>query len=63
MKKLTEMELSGFSKLLTSEENVIKKYKAYAEACKEPALKELCEDMAARHVQHYETILQELETE
>lgn len=63
MKKLTEMELSGFSKLLTCEENAIKKYKAYAQACKEPALKELCEDMAARHTQHYETILSELKTE
>ena len=63
MKKLTEMELSGFSKLLTCEENVIRKYKAYAQACREPALKELCEDMAARHAEHYETLLSELEME
>ena len=59
-KTLTSMELEGFSKLLTSEANAIRKYKAYAAACEDPALCELCEDMAARHRRHYDTILSEL---
>ncbi len=58
--QLTTMELEGFSKLLTSEANTIQKYKAYAASCEDPALCELCEDLAARHKRHYDTILSEL---
>ena len=61
MEDLTKMELEGFSKLLTNEETVIKKYKAYARSCEDPALAKMCEDLAARHTQHYEAILSELQ--
>ena len=40
--------------------NIIKKYKCYAQTCEDPALKEMCEDMAQRHTQHYDAILSEL---
>ena len=58
--EITSAEFSGFSALLMHEENIIKKYKCYAKTCEDPALKELCEDMAQRHTQHYDTILNEL---
>ena len=57
---LRRLELAGFSELLTHEENIIKKYKCYAQTCEDPALKEMCEDMAQRHTQHYDAILNEL---
>ena len=49
MEEITAVELAGFSELLTHEENIIKKYKCYAQTCEDPALKEMCEDMAQRH--------------
>ena len=54
MEEITAVEL------LTHEENIIKKYKCYAQTCEDPALKEMCEDMAQRHTQHYDAILSEL---
>jgi len=61
MDTITNVELSGFSELLTHEENIIRKYKCYAQTCEDPALKEMCEDMAQRHTKHYDAILQELQ--
>ena len=60
MEEITAVELAGFSELLTHEENIIKKYKCCAQTCEDPALKEMCEDMAQRHTQHYDAILSEL---
>ena len=42
MEEITAVELAGFSELLTHEENIIKKYKCYAQTCEDPALKEMC---------------------
>lgn len=36
MEEITAVELAGFSELLTHEENIIKKYKCYAQTCEEP---------------------------
>ena len=33
MEEITAVELAGFSELLTHEENIIKKYKCYAQTC------------------------------
>lgn len=60
MPNLTEVELAGYSELLTREQNAIQKFKSYAESCEEPALCKLCEDIAAKHTRHYETILGEM---
>ena len=59
-KPLTTMELEGFTKILESEANTIQKYKSYAASCEDPALSELCENMAARHKRHYDMICNEL---
>ena len=60
MEEITAVELAGFSELLTHEENIIKKYKKEIICKNNPALKEMCEDMAQRHTQHYDAILSEL---
>ena len=60
MESITAVELAGFSDLLTNEENIIRKYKHYAQTCDDPALKKMCEDIAQRHTEHYDVILNEL---
>ena len=35
MQNITEMELQGYSQLLTHEQNAIQKFKSYAESCPE----------------------------
>lgn len=60
MQTITEKELEGYSQLLTNEKNAIQKFKNYAETCEEPALKKMCEEIAQRHTQHYQTILNEM---
>ena len=59
-KQLTSMELEGYTNLSTTETNTIQKYKSYAASCQDPALCELCEDMAAKHKRHYDMILNEI---
>lgn len=61
MAEITTVELSAFSELLTGEENVVKKYQSYAQTCTDPALKEMCEDMAEKHIDHFKRILSELQ--
>lgn len=54
MEEITAVELAGFSELLTHEENIIKNTNAMHRPVRSPALKEMCEDMAQRHTQHYD---------
>lgn len=60
MEPISEEELAGFSKLLEQEQQLIQKYKSYADSCDDPALRELCIHMAQRHKTHYEEISSEL---
>ncbi len=60
MEDITAVELAGFSELLTHEENIIRKYKCYAQTCEDPGLKKMCENIAHRHTEHYNVILDEL---
>lgn len=60
MEQLTESELYGFTKLLEQEQMIITKYKEYARTCDDPALCEMCINMAQRHKRHYESLYQEI---
>ena len=60
MQNITEMELQGYSQLLTHEQNAILKVKTYAESCVDPALQRLCGDLAQRHTRHFKTVLNEM---
>lgn len=56
MTSITEKELSAISDLLTMEETVVAKYKAYAEATQDHALKDRYEQLAMRHQRHFDEL-------
>ena len=49
---LTAKELSAIEEKL-----LITKNKAYAQLCDDPELRKKCEQMAAKHEEHYQTLL------
>ena len=53
MADLTEKELT--------EQALIKKYKGYAALASDPQLSALCSDLAARHKQHFDTLMGHLQ--
>ena len=57
MANLTSKELSALEDQLNREQVLIKKYKAYAQAASDPQIKTTCEQIAAQHKQHYDTLM------
>ena len=57
MANLTSNELSALEDQLNCEQVLIKKYKAYAQAASDPQIKTTCEQIAAQHKQHYDTLM------
>ncbi len=57
MANLTSKELSAIEDQLNCEQMLIKKYKAYAQAASDPQIKTTCEQIAAQHKQHYDTLM------
>ena len=57
MANITSKELSAIEEQLNYEQLLIKKYKNYAEMCQDAGLKTTCEQLAAQHKNHYNTIL------
>lgn len=60
MANLTEKELSALEDQLSLEQNLIQKYKAYAQQCTDQELKMKCEQIAAKHQTHFNTLLNNL---
>lgn len=56
MAQITCKELSAISDLLTVEENLVAKYKAYACQTTDPAMKDRCEQIAQRHQRHFDEL-------
>lgn len=56
MAQITEKELSAISDLLTVEENLIAKYKAYASTATDSVLKNQYEQIAQRHQRHFDEL-------
>ena len=56
MAVITSKELSAISDLLTMEENVCAKYRAYAAECRDAELTTLYERMAKTHERHYDEL-------
>ena len=54
---LTAKELSAIEEQLKAEKLLITKNKAYAQLCDDPELRKQCEQMAAKHEDHYQTLL------
>jgi rubrerythrin len=57
MATLSAKELSGLDDELNGEQLMIKKYKAYAAQAKDQQIKTVCEQIAARHKQHFDTLM------
>jgi hypothetical protein len=54
---LTAKELSAIKDQLGVEENLIKKYKMYAQNTQDMVLKQKCEDIAQKHQNHFNTLM------
>ena len=61
MKKITEKELGAYNELLVQEKAAIDKFNYYAQNCKDPNLKKLCKDAAARHQEHFNIIFAQIQ--
>ncbi len=57
MANLSAKELTAIEDMLTMEETMVKKFKLYAQACTDPALKQKCEEVAAKHQNHFCTLM------
>ncbi len=60
MASLTPRELENLEQQLVREQNLVKKYKHYSDKCADPQLKTKCQQAAARHQNHYNTLLNQL---
>ncbi len=60
MAELTAKELDSLTGQLFHEQTLVKKYKLYASQCGDPQLRIKCEQVAARHQNHYNTLLNQL---
>ena len=60
MEEITAVELAGFPNCSLTRKISLKIQMLCTRPGEDPALKEMCEDMAQRHTQHYDAILSEL---
>lgn len=54
---LSTKELSAISDQLNTEQTLIKKYKLYASQSTDVQIKNKCQEIAAKHQNHYERLL------
>lgn len=57
MADLTTTELKGIEDELNAEKLLILKYKNYAQMTADPTVRGLCEQIAAQHKNHYDTLM------
>lgn len=60
MPGLTRQELDRMEEQMIQEKLMVRKFKIYAESCTDPQLKQKCEQVAARHHEHYIRLLNQL---
>lgn len=53
---LTSKELTAIEDQLNSEKLLVTKCRMYAEMCTDPQLKQKCESIAGKHMNHYDTL-------
>ena len=61
MATLSAKELSAIEDQLSLEQTMIKKYKMYSQACTDPQLKTKCEQIAAKHQNHFCRLMGQLD--
>lgn len=57
MATLTAKELTAIEDQLGVEQNLVKKYKMYAQQSQDAQLKTKCEEIAAKHQCHFDTLM------
>lgn len=57
MANLTSEELKALEDQLNCEQLLIKKYKSYAQTASDPQIKNICEQTAAQHKTHFDTLM------
>ena len=60
MANITSKELSALDDQLNMEQTLVKKYKTFANQCSDPQLKEKCNQIAERHLTHFNTLMNHL---
>lgn len=60
MASLTSKELSAIEDQLSVEQNLVKKYKLYAQSSTDPQLRAKCEQVAAKHQGHFDKLMSHL---
>lgn len=60
MANLTTKELAAVEDQMNLEQNLVKKYKLYAQQSTDPQLKTKCEQIAAKHQNHFTRLLNQL---
>lgn len=60
MANLTSEELKALEDQLNCEQLLIKKYKSYAATASDPEIKTTCEQIAAQHRNHFDTLMRHL---
>lgn len=60
MANLTTKELASIKDQLGQEQLMIKKFKSYSHLCNDPQIKSKCEQVAAQHKNHYDTLFKML---
>ena len=57
MAALSAKELSALEDLMTVEQNVISKYRMYAQTSSDTAIRNKCESVAGKHQQHFDKLM------
>lgn len=57
MANLTSKELTAIEDTLNVEQNLIKKYTMYAQTSTDACIKTKCEQIAAKHQNHFNTLM------
>ena len=57
---ITSKELTAVEDQLTIEQNVISKYRMYAQTATDAVIKNKCEDIACKHQKHFDLLLAQL---
>ncbi|MGI5893985.1 MAG: spore coat protein [Candidatus Merdivicinus sp.] len=55
---MTARELAAVQDQLNLEGSLVRKYQMFAQTCVDPQLRTKCEEIAARHRNHYQSLLE-----
>jgi hypothetical protein len=60
MPNITSKELTALEDQLNSEQMLVKKYNSFANMCTDAVLKTKCQQIAAKHQEHYNKLMKYL---